>query len=534
MLLTQGAANMQTKQINSVLLRVKNLTIQHQQQTLLHALSFSLATGQTLALVGESGSGKSITALSILGLLNNALQVSGEIIFAGKNILQLSDAQYCQLRGKKIALIFQEPMSALNPLQHVEKIVGEMLRLRGDSKAQVRKRVLALLQDVGLDQAEHLLKRYPHELSGGQRQRVMIAMALAQDPDILIADEPTTALDVTLQKQILDLLQSLQQKRNMAMILISHDLNLVRRYAHEVLVMQAGQVLEQGSVDAIFHHAQHPYTQDLLHRDFAQAIQLPATAPLLSVKNLKVQFPLARGIFQFRASFLNALQALSFELQQGESIGIVGESGSGKTSLALAVARLISSQGQIVLLGNTLNDLTEKKLRPLRRDFQMVFQDPLSSLNARFNVEQTLAEGLVGLKLSRNALDQRIENALTQVELDNSFRLRYPHELSGGQRQRIALARALVLQPKLLILDEPTASLDHGTQRAIVALLRRLQQQQGMSYLLISHDLHVVRALCQKVLVLYEGQMLECQQTEDLLTQPQTPYTAELIAASQG
>ena len=518
----------------NAVLRVHKLRIDHDDaQPLVQALSFELHEGETLAIVGESGSGKSISSLALLGLLPKTLQVSGQALISGQNLLEMTQAQLRRIRGEKIAMIFQEPMTALNPLHRVEKIIGESLLLRGWSKAKTRERVIQLLNDVGIPEPEEKLQRYPHELSGGQRQRVMIAMALALDPDILIADEPTTALDVTLQAQILNLLKSLQQSRKMAMILISHDLNLVRKYADQVIVMHQGQAVEQGNAAQIFSAPAQAYTQDLLNHDFGEALTLNPQPAVLELVNVGVKFPIKQGLLNRVKDYVVAVEPLSMVLQQGQSIGIVGESGSGKSSLALAVSRLIDSDGQILLLGQDLNQLNEKQLRPLRSHFQIVFQDPFSSLNPRLNVEQTLSEGLALKNISKNEIQQRIDEALQKVELPVSFKQRYPHELSGGQRQRIALARALVLQPKVLILDEPTSALDRTTQRAIVRLLRRLQQEDGMSYLFISHDLKVVKALCQKVLVLRRAKMVEFQDTEALFTQPQTEYTQKLIEASQ-
>ncbi|MBF4521948.1 ABC transporter ATP-binding protein [Acinetobacter towneri] len=518
---------------NSVLLKVSQLNIQHQQQVLLHDLNFELHAGETIALVGESGSGKSISSLALLGLLPPHLQVQGQAIFAEQDLLHLKPEQLRQVRGQSIAMIFQEPMTALNPLHRVEKIIGESLWLRGWSKEKARARVLELLKDVGIPQPEEKLKRYPHELSGGQRQRVMIAMALALDPDILIADEPTTALDVTLQAQILDLLKSLQARRNMAMILISHDLNLVKHYADQVIVMNRGCVEEQGSVTEIFGRPKQAYTQNLLNHDFGKALQVEELSTVLALDQVGVKFPIKQGLLNRVKDYVVAVEPLALTLAQGQSVGIVGESGSGKSSLALAIARLIESEGKIELLGQDLNVLNERQLRPLRQHFQIVFQDPFSSLNPRLNVEQTIGEGLALQHLSKQEISQRIDEALSKVELPVSFKQRYPHELSGGQRQRIALARALVLRPKLLIMDEPTSALDRTTQRAVVLLLRRLQQQEQMSYLFISHDLQVVKALCQRVLVLHQAKVMEFQDTEQLFSHPQTEYTRQLIAASE-
>ncbi|CAB1214511.1 ABC transporter ATP-binding protein [Acinetobacter bouvetii] len=523
----QDANNPQT------LLKVEHLKIQHQQQVLVDDLNFQLHAGETLAIVGESGSGKSISSLALLGLLPSTLNIQGQAWLGQQDLLSLLPEALRQIRGQKIAMIFQEPMTALNPLHRVEKIIAESLWLQGWSKQKARARVIELLKDVGIPDPEDKLRRYPHELSGGQRQRVMIAMALALDPDILIADEPTTALDVTLQAQILNLLKFLQQSRNMAMILISHDLNLIRRYADQVIVMNKGVVEEQGSVADIFTAPKQSYTQDLLNHDFGQAIQIAEAPNLLALHRVAVKFPIKQGLLNRVKDYFVAVEPLDLQLMQGESIGIVGESGSGKSSLALAISRLIKSEGEIVLLGTDLNQCNETQLRPLRAEFQMVFQDPFSSLNPRLNVEQTIGEGLGLKKLSAVEISQRIDEALEKVELPISFRMRYPHELSGGQRQRVALARALVLRPKLLILDEPTSALDRTTQRAIVKLLRRLQQEHQISYLFISHDLQVVKALCQKVLVLRRAQVMEFQRTEQLFLNPQTEYTRQLIEASQ-
>lgn len=517
----------------AVLLRVSHLHIRQQEQVLLHDLNFELHAGETIGLVGESGSGKSISSLALLGLLPEHLQVQGQAIFAEQDLLRLKPQQLRQVRGQKIAMIFQEPMTALNPLHRVEKIIGESLLLQGWSKEKTRARVLQLLEDVGIPQPEEKLKRYPHELSGGQRQRVMIAMALALDPDILIADEPTTALDVTLQAQILDLLKSLQVRHNMAMVLISHDLNLVKHYADQVIVMNQGRVEEQGSVADIFNRPQQAYTQNLLNHDFGEALQIDELPTILALEQVAVKFPIKQGLLNRVKDYVVAVEPLSLELPHGQSIGIVGESGSGKSSLALAIARLIESEGKIELHGRDLNQLNERQLRPLRQQFQIVFQDPFSSLNPRLNVEQTIGEGLTLQHLSKPEIIQRIDEALSKVELPVSFKQRYPHELSGGQRQRIALARALVLRPKLLIMDEPTSALDRSTQRAVVQLLRRLQRQEQMSYLFISHDLQVVKALCQKVLVLHQAKVMEFQETAQLFRDPQTEYTRQLIAASE-
>ncbi|MCH4246572.1 MAG: dipeptide ABC transporter ATP-binding protein [Acinetobacter populi] len=516
----------------NALLHVEQLKIQHEQHTLVHDLSFELHRGQTLAIVGESGSGKSISSLAILGLLPANLTVSGQIKLDHQDLCQFNQQQWQHIRGQKIAMIFQEPMTALNPLHRVEKLIGESLLLQGLSTQQVRQRVIALLSDVGIPDPEQKLKRYPHELSGGQRQRVMIAMALALDPEILIADEPTTALDVTLQEQVLQLLKSLQQQRNMAMILISHDLKLVGRFSDQVIVMQKGIVKEQGLTQAIFNNPQDAYTKNLLDHDFGEALQVDSQHTVLQLTNLQVRYPIKTGLFNRIKDYVVAVEPITLDLKQGESIGIVGESGSGKTSLALAIARLIDSDGQIQLENLRLDQLSEKYLRPYRHQFQIVFQDPFSSLNPRMNVEQIVGEGLEIQGVVKSEISLKVEEVLQRVDLPAHFSSRYPHELSGGQRQRVALARALILRPKLIILDEATSALDRTTQRAMLKLLRALQQEFQFSYLFISHDLAVVRALCQRILVLHHGKMVEFQHTAQLFTQPQDLYTQKLIEAS--
>lgn len=519
--------------LNQPLLNVQQLSICNGADKLLEQVSFEIYPTQTLAIVGESGSGKSITALALLGLLPKSLQVTGVVQFQGQDILKLSQPQLQHIRGKKIAMIFQEPMTALNPLHSVEKMLGESLILQGSAKAAVRQNTLRLLEDVGLPEAENLLKRYPHELSGGQRQRVMIAMTLALEPDILIADEPTTALDVVLQAQVLSLLKKLQQQRQMAMILISHDLSLVQQYADHVLVLNQGRVEEQGRSTEIFSCPQTVYTQNLLNHDFGQALTLQATEPVLELKQVTVKYPLKRGVLNWIQSYKIAAESISFRLMQGEALGLVGESGSGKSSIALAIARLIASEGEISFQARDLNQLNQKQLRPIRSELQIIFQDPFSSLNPRMTVEQSIAEGLKRQAISQQQCTAKIDEALLKVELSPEDKDKYPHQLSGGQRQRVALARALVLKPKLLILDEPTSALDRTTQLAIIQLLRRLQQQEHISYIFISHDLQVIKALCQKVLVMHQGKALEYQPTALLFSQPQTEYTRQLISASE-
>lgn len=516
------------------LLSVQHLTVSHQQHILVEDISFDLYAGKTIALVGESGSGKSVSSLAILGLLPADVQVKGAVSYSGQSILNNTPAQWRQLRGKKIAMIFQEPMTALNPLHKVERIVGEMLLEQGCSKKQVRQKVIALLEQVGIPEPEQKLSRYPHELSGGQRQRVMIAMALAQDPEVLIADEPTTALDVTLQAQILNLLKSLQASRNMAMILISHDLNLVRHYSDDVIVMQTGNVREQGKTETVFANPQHAYTRHLLNHDFGDALPVTSQQAILSLGHLGVRYPIKSGFLNRVTAYVEAVEPLDLTVVQGESVGVVGESGSGKTSLALALARLIESEGEITLNEVRLDMMSEKQLRPYRPMFQMVFQDPFSSLNPRLSIEHIIGEGAAKLYPEANTRRRAVEQVLTKVELPADFADRYPHQLSGGQRQRVALARALIMRPKLMILDEPTSALDRTTQRAMVQLLRKLQQQEQISYIFISHDLAVIRAICQRVLVLRHGKLMELQATADLFNHPKTEYTEALIEAALG
>ncbi|USA55501.1 dipeptide ABC transporter ATP-binding protein [Acinetobacter sp. C32I] len=518
----------------SPLFRIQQLRISTQiGQCLLENLSFDLYPEQTIALVGESGSGKTISALALLGLLPEHFIVQGKVELDGKNLLVLSQSQLQQIRGKRIGMIFQEPMTALNPLHKVERMLGESLLRLGIAKTEIRQRCMALLQDVEIHDAAHILKCYPHELSGGQRQRVMLAMALALEPEILIADEPTTALDVVLQAQILTLLKGLQRQRKMAIILISHDLNLVKHYADQVVVLNQGQVEEQGAVQKIFTYPETNYTQHLLNHNFGKALAIQPTQTLLELNNVTVKYPIHHGLFNQVKTYKIAAESIQLSLFQGEALGIVGESGSGKSSLAFAIARLISSEGSIHFQTQDLNLLTQKQLRPLRRDFQIVFQDPFSSLNPRMSVEQIIAEGLCLQPISKQQCQVEVDAVLAKVELSLTDKDKYPHQLSGGQRQRVALARALVLKPKLLILDEPTSALDRTTQLAIIQLLRRLQQQEHISYIFISHDLQVIKALCQKVLVMHQGKALEYQATTLLFSQPQTEYTRQLISASE-
>ena len=538
----------------SELLKVKNLTIKSATQTLVDNLSYTLRTGETLAIVGESGSGKSISSLALLGLLPNSLSITGqailfdqkkeqEVILPIENNSLSKDNQnvFRQIRGKRIGMIFQEPMTALNPLHTVGKQIAESLSLAGVAKKHWRQRTLALLSQVNITNPESKLARYPHELSGGQRQRIMIAMALAQDPDIIIADEPTTALDVTLRHEILGLLHRLKKERGMAMILISHDLNLVKRYSDNLIVMQQGKVMEQGATQAIFDNPQHSYTRSLIYQDFGQSLPIIANSPsVLEVKQLTIAFPQKNNILGKTIQWFEAVKGLNLTLTQGQSLGIVGESGSGKTTTALALIKLLANaakvQGQILLSANAhMTDvlaLSNKAFLPYRSDIQMVFQDPYASINPRFSVFEIIEEGLSIQGMAKTGREKAVLAALDTVRLPRDFVSRYPHELSGGQRQRVALARALVMKPKILLLDEPTSALDSSTQVAMVKLLRDIQAKFGLSYIFISHDLQVVKALCQTILVLKNGEIQAYDTTDNIFTQPQNQYVTALIAHS--
>ena len=516
---------------------------------LVDELSYELRQGQTLAIVGESGSGKSIASLALLGLLPENLTIKGEVQLAstaGMSQLPIANdksrnAALRAIRGQRIGMVFQEPMTALNPLHTVAKQIAESLRLSGVPKKQWRATSIALLNDVNITDPSDKLNRYPHELSGGQRQRVMIAMALAQQPDILIADEPTTALDVTLQHEILALLDDLKRKHSMAMILISHDLNLVKRYSDEIIVMRQGQTIEQGQTSAVFDQPKADYTRTLIQQDFGQALQPVADhadgpSTVLKVSNLNVQFPIEKSLFGSTKRWFDAVKAVDMTLQKGQALGIVGESGSGKTTIALALSQLLGNQarvhGQIVVNGQDISALSKKVLRNFRSQIQMVFQDPFASINPRMTVMQIVEEGLLVQGVDKDARQQAVMESLATVHLPLAFAQRYPHELSGGQRQRVALARALIMKPSLLILDEPTSALDSTTQVTVVSLLREIQQKLQISYVFISHDLKVVRALCQHIMVLKQGACVESGLTEDIFSQPQHPYAKQLLKAS--
>ncbi len=525
------------------LLDVKNLSVDFVNGPFTtHAVkdvSFSIEKGETLAVVGESGSGKSVTALSVLQLLPYpaAKHPGGSIKFRGEELMKATDVVLRSIRGNKISMIFQEPMTSLNPLHTIEKQISEALFLHKHmNPSAARQRVIELLELVGLSKLTSRLGAYPHELSGGQRQRVMIAMALANEPDLLIADEPTTAVDVTVQAQLLKLLRDLQKKLGMAIMLITHDLSIVKKMANRVAVMYKGEVVETGETQKIFSHPEHEYTKMLLSaqpRGNPQPYDDKAT-PILKADQLKVWFPVKTGIFRRTTDYVKAVDGIDVAIRPGQTIGVVGESGSGKTTLGLALLRLLQSQGLVSFEGHDLGKMTEKQIRPLRRDMQIVFQDPYGSLSPRLSVEQIVEEGLLVhfpnmTKAERTA---KVIAALQETGLDAETRHRYPHEFSGGQRQRIAIARAMVLNPKFVILDEPTSALDMSVQAQIVELLRRLQQTHNLAYMFISHDLRVVRAMSHQVIVMRNGRVVETGEARQVFENPREDYTKTLVAAA--
>ncbi|MFK3909997.1 ABC transporter ATP-binding protein [Pseudomonas monteilii] len=523
------------------LIEVRDLSVEFiggdRVQRVVEGVSFDIRRGETLALVGESGSGKSVTAHSILRLLPYPLarHPSGSIQYGGQDLLGLGEKPLRQIRGDRIAMIFQEPMTSLNPLHNLEKQINEVLLLhKGLSGKQATARTLELLDLVGIPEPAKRLKALPHELSGGQRQRVMIAMALANEPELLIADEPTTALDVTVQLKILDLLKDLQARLGMSLLLISHDLNLVKRIAHRVCVMQQGRIVEQAECQTLFSAPQHPYTQMLINAEpTGGPADTAAGPPLLEVRDLRVWFPIRKGLLRRTVDHVKAVENVHFSLPRGRTLGIVGESGSGKSTLGLAILRLIASQGQIRFDGQDLQGMDANQVRPLRRQMQVVFQDPFGSLSPRMSVADIVGEGLrihgIGDAESQQAA---IIAALQEVGLDPETRHRYPHEFSGGQRQRIAIARALVLKPALILLDEPTSALDRTVQRQVVELLRSLQQKYNLTYLFISHDLAVVKALSHQLMVIKQGQVVEQGEAETVFAAPRHPYTRQLLEAA--
>ncbi len=525
------------------LLSVRDLSIafsQNGKQTLaVDRVSFTLEKGRTLALVGESGSGKSITALSITRLLGatSATYPTGDILFNGANILRASEDDLRKVRGRQITMVFQEPMSSLNPLHSIEKQIAEILELHGmRGAAQRRARVIALLTEVGIPDPATRLNAYPHQLSGGQRQRVMIAMALANRPDLFIADEPTTALDVTVQAQILKLLKDLQNKLGMAMLFITHDLGIVRKIADDVCVMQRGRIVEAGPAKDILLNPQHPYTRALLAAEPKgdPAPANPHAKTIVYGENIRVWFPIKRGFLRRTVGHVKAVDDVSITVREGQTVGVVGESGSGKTTLGLALLRLISSQGPIVYLGKRIDGLDFKSMRPLRRDMQIVFQDPYGSLSPRMSVGEIVEEGLLvqNRAMSREQRRAIVARSLAETGLDPQSMDRYPHEFSGGQRQRIAIARAMALEPKFVVLDEPTSALDMSVQAQIVDLLRDLQERRGLAYMFISHDLKVVRALASDLIVMRHGKVVESGPASRIFASPESDYTKALFAAA--
>jgi microcin C transport system ATP-binding protein len=500
-------------------------------------VSFMLEQRRTLGLVGESGSGKSVTALSIVRLLGRAARVQGQVLFKGEDLLAAREARLREIRGAHITMVFQEPMTSLNPLHTIARQIGEILELHDARGAEkIKARIVELLQEVGIPDPGERLGAFPHQLSGGQRQRVMIAMALANRPDLFIADEPTTALDVTVQAQILELLKELQARHNMAMLFITHDLGIVRKIADDVAVMQKGKIVETNKVADLFAAPRHPYTKALIAAEpkgTPPTIDLAAKT-ILEASDIRVWFPIKRGFFRRTIGFIKAVDGVSVSVREAETVGVVGESGSGKTTLGLALLRLISCEGAIVFLGRPIDGLKFKAMRPLRRDMQIVFQDPYGSLSPRLPVADIVAEGL-GVQYKAMSLPRRREvvaQALADTGLDPAAMDRYPHEFSGGQRQRIAIARAIVLEPKFIVLDEPTSALDMSVQAQIVDLLRDLQKRRGLAYLFISHDLKVVRALASEIIVMRDGKVVESGPALELLANPRNAYTRALFAAA--
>ena len=518
------------------ILAIKNLSVYFGKNKAVKNVSLTIRKGETVALVGESGSGKSVTALATVSLINQSADITGSVKYCGKEIINTSNKDLRKIRGNDISFIFQEPMTSLNPLHTIERQLSESLKLhQGLKGSKVTEKILDLLSKVGIDEAHRKISNYPHQLSGGQRQRIMIAMALANKPDLLIADEPTTALDVTIQAQILELLANIQKSEGMGMLFITHDLSVVRRIADRVCVMKDGEIVEAGATNEIFSSPNHEYTKKLLNAEpsgFPKPIKSNAFE-IINIKNLKVWFPIVKGLLRKVVGNVKAVNDASLNIAQGETLGIVGESGSGKTTLALAIMRLISSKGQISFMGNKLDGLTNKQLKPFRRDIQMVFQDPYGSLSPRFTIEQIISEGLDVHNLDKGQNRRAmVENILIEVGLEKDMIDRYPHEFSGGQRQRIAIARAMILKPKLLILDEPTSALDMTVQVQIVKLLRDLQIKYGLAYLFISHDLRVIRALSHKVIVMYNGNIVETVTNKEIFESPKSNYTKELISAA--
>jgi len=529
--------------LNQPLLDVRDLSVAFHNAgnttVAVDRVSFEIRRGQCVALVGESGSGKSVSALSVLRLLNypTASHPSGNIHFKGRELLTLSENDMRDIRGNDISIIFQEPMTSLNPLHTIGAQIAEILQLHGGVRGgDAKARTLELLTQVGIPEPETRLGSYPHQLSGGQRQRVMIAMALANEPDLLIADEPTTALDVTVQAQILTLLADIRARQGMSLLFITHDLGIVRRIADVVCVMKSGKIVEQGPVEQVFTSPQHPYTRALLAAEPKPdpAPPRPDAPVVMSTSDLKVWFPIKRGLLRKTVGHIKAVDGVSVAVRKGETLGVVGESGSGKTTLGLALLRLISSDGPIVFLGKDIQGLQFKEMRPIRRDMQIVFQDPFGALSPRMSVGDIVAEGLAVHQpdLSEEAREARVVRALQDVGLDPATRFRYPHEFSGGQRQRISIARAAVLEPNFVVLDEPTSALDMLFQAQMVDLLRELQRKRDLTYMFISHDLRVVASLASHLIVMRHGEVVEEGVAADLFKNPKTDYTRALFTAA--
>jgi microcin C transport system ATP-binding protein len=524
------------------LIDVRDLSIAFSQggerRIVVDRVSFRLEKGRALALVGESGSGKTVTAQAIVRLLPQpaASYPSGEVLFRGRDVLKMSDGELRAMRGAAVTMVFQEPMTSLNPLHTIERQVGEIIALHHGRAAATKERIVELLTEVGIIDPAQRLGAFPHQLSGGQRQRVMIAMALANRPDLLIADEPTTALDVTVQAQILALLKDLQAKLGMAMLFITHDLNVVRRIADEVIVMRQGQFVEVGETARVFADPRHPYTRALMAAEPKGDAPLAnrAAPTVAATENLRVWFPIRHGFLRRTVGYVKAVDGVSLAVREGETVGVVGESGSGKTTLGLAMLRLIRSEGPIAYCGRAIDDLNSKAMRPLRREMQVVFQDPYGSLSPRMSVAEIVEEGLIALGTRMSAAERRrvAERALGDTGLDPSTLDRYPHEFSGGQRQRIAIARAMALDPRFVVLDEPTSALDMSIQAQIVDLLRELQKRRSLAYLFISHDLRVVRALASEIIVMRRGKVVESGEARAVFHAPQNDYTRALFAAA--
>ncbi|NUS21132.1 MAG: ABC transporter ATP-binding protein [Mesorhizobium sp.] len=529
--------------MSQALLSVQDLSVAFaqggKQSIAVDHISFDIAKGETVALVGESGSGKSVSALSVLKLLPYpaASHPSGKILFGGADLLAMNEKALRGVRGNKITMIFQEPMTSLNPLHTIEQQIVEVLQLhQGLRDAPARSRTLELLTEVGIRDPQKRLDAYPHQLSGGQRQRVMIAMALANEPELLIADEPTTALDVTVQAQILELLAKLKSRKGMSLLFITHDLGIVRRIADRVCVMTKGKIVESGPTREIFANPQHAYTKHLLAAEpkGKPPAANPGAKAVMTGKDIKVWFPIKKGFFRTTVDHVKAVDGIDVTVRAGQTLGVVGESGSGKTTLGLALARMISSNGTINFNGRDINQLSFSAMRPLRRELQIVFQDPFGSLSPRLSVSEIIEEGLKihEPKLSPDERDDKVVAVLKEVGLDPETRHRYPHEFSGGQRQRVAIARAMVLNPRFVMLDEPTSALDMSVQAQVVDLLRNLQAKHNLAYLFISHDLKVVRALANDVIVMRNGQIMEAGPSEQIFSSPQTDYTRALMAAA--